>query len=141
MRSVMLIAVILSALSTTALAQKSEIESANAKWLELFNKGDFDGVAALYSDDAMAFPPGSAMVKGRLAISAMWKGLAAQATDPKLTTLEVKRLGPSFAREIGTFSLRTKEQTPKEMTGKYVVIWERVGRRWMLSTDIWNDGK
>ena len=141
MRAIMLITVILYALSAPALAQKSEIEAANAKWIELFNKGDFDGVGALYSDDATAFPPGSAMVKGRLAIGAMWKDLAAQVTDPKLTTLEVKRLGHSFVREIGTFSLKTKEPTPKEVTGKYVVVWERVGRRWKLSTDIWNDGK
>ena len=128
-------------LSGPAFAQKSEIEAANTKWIELFNKGDFEGVASLYTDDATAFPPGSAMVKGRSAIGAMWKGLAGQVTDPKLTTLEVKRLGHSFVREIGTFSLKTKEPTPKELTGKYVVIWEKTGRRWKLSTDIWNDGK
>jgi ketosteroid isomerase-like protein len=30
---------------------------------------------------------------------------------------------------------------PKEVTGKYVVVWEKVGRDWKLSSDIWNDGK
>jgi ketosteroid isomerase-like protein len=141
MRATMLIIFILYAMSAPALAQKSEIMATNAKWIELFNRGDFDGVASLYTDDATAFPPGSAMVKGKLAVGAMWKGVAAQVRDPKLTTLEVKRLGHSFVQEIGTFSLKTKEPTPKEVTGKYVVVWERVGRRWKLSTDIWNDGK
>jgi ketosteroid isomerase-like protein len=54
-----------------AFAQKAEIEAVNAKWIEFFNKGDFAGVASLYSDDAVAFPPGSAIVKGRAAIEGM----------------------------------------------------------------------
>ena len=101
----------------------------------------FDGVASLYTADATAFPPGSGMVKGRAAIGAMWKGMAEQVTDPKVTTIDVKRLGPAAAREIGTFSLKTKSSPPKEVTGKYVVVWERVGRDWKLATDIWNEGK
>jgi hypothetical protein len=27
------------------------------------------------------------------------------------------------------------------VTGKYVVIWEKVGSDWKLAIDIWNDGK
>ena len=81
------------------------------------------------------------MVKGRAAIGAMRKGMAAQVSDPKVTTLDVKRLGPSAAREIGTFSLKTKETPPKEVTGKYVVVWEKVGKDWKLAADIWNEGK
>ena len=123
------------------LAQKAEINAVNAQWVEFFNKGDFAGVASLYTEDATAFPPGSAMVKGRAAIGAMWKSLAEQAGDPKITTLEVKPLGPSAAREIGTFSLKTKGQNPQELTGKYVVVWEKVGADWKLAADIWNEGK
>jgi uncharacterized protein (TIGR02246 family) len=136
-----LVAVLSAALIAPAAAQKANIDAANAKWVEFFNKGDFDGVASLYTNDAVAFPPGSAMVKGRAAIGAMWKGMAEQVSDPKITTLDVKRLGPAAALEIGTFSLKTKGPTPKEVTGKYVVIWQRIGRDWKLSSDIWNDGK
>jgi uncharacterized protein (TIGR02246 family) len=141
MRTIALVAVLSAALIVPAAAQKANIEAANAKWVEFFNKGDFDGVASLYTSDAVAFPPGSAMVKGRAAIGAMWKGMAEQVSDPKITTLDVKRLGPAAAREIGTFSLKTKGPNPKELVGKYVVVWERVGRDWKLSSDIWNDGK
>jgi hypothetical protein len=56
-----------------------------------------------------------------------------------LTT--VKPLGPSAAREIGTFSLKTKGPTPQEVTGKYLVVWEKIGSDWKLAADIWNDGK
>lgn len=141
MRMIALVAVLSAALIAPAAAQKANIDAANAKWVEFFNKGDFDGVASLYTNDAVAFPPGSAMVKGRAAIGAMWKGMAEQVSDPKITTLDVKRLDPTAAREIGTFSLKTKGPTPKEVSGKYVVIWQRIGRDWKLSSDIWNDGK
>jgi ketosteroid isomerase-like protein len=80
------------------------------------------------------------MVKGREAIAAMWKELGAKVSDPILNTLEVKRLGPTAARE-GTFQLKTKGQNPQELSGKYVVIWEKENGTWKLSTDIWNSGQ
>lgn len=141
MRKIALAVTVLIGLAAPAAAQKAAIEAANAKWVEFFNKGDFDGVASLYTADATAFPPGSAMVKGSAAIGAMWKGMAEQVTGPNVTTIDVKRLGPAAAREIGTFSLKTKGSPPKEVTGKYVVIWQKVGKDWKLATDIWNEGK
>jgi uncharacterized protein (TIGR02246 family) len=135
------LALLFTSLTTPAFAQKANIEAVNAKWTEFFSKGDFDGVASLYTADAIAFPPGSSMVKGRAAIGAMWKGMAQQVSEPKVTTLEVKTLGRNTVREIGTFSLKTKEPAPKEVTGKYVVIWQKVGKNWKLATDIWNEGK
>jgi uncharacterized protein (TIGR02246 family) len=141
MRITALVIAFVLGLIAPASAQKAEIEAVNAKWTEFFNKGDFAGVASLYTTDATAFPPGSAMVRGEAAIGAMWKSMAEQVGDPKLTTLDVKPLGPSAAREIGTFSLKTKGQTPQEVTGKYVVVWEKVGNDWKLAADIWNDGK
>ena len=141
MRRIALAIAFVAGLIAPAFAQKSEIEAVNAKWTEFFNKGDFAGISSLYTTDATAFPPGSAMVQGRAAIGAMWKSMAEQVSDPTVTTLDVKRLGRSAAREIGTFSLKTKGPTPKEVTGKYVVVWEKVGSSWKLAADIWNDGK
>ena len=141
MRRIALVIAFVAGLTVPAFAQKTEIEAVNAKWIDFFNKGDFAGVASLYTEDATAFPPGSGMVNGRAAIEALWKGMAAQVSDPKLTTLEVKALGPSTAREIGTFSLKTKGPTPQEVTGKYLVVWEKIGTDWKLAADIWKDGK
>jgi uncharacterized protein (TIGR02246 family) len=124
-----------------AFAQKAEIEAVNAKWVEFFNKGDFAGVASLYTDDAVALPPGSGMVNGREAIAAMWKNMAGQVSDPRITTLDVQPLGPSSAREVGTYSLKKKGPMSEELTGKYLVVWEKVGSDWKLAADIWNDGK
>jgi uncharacterized protein (TIGR02246 family) len=141
MRSIALVITILIGLVAPAVAQKAKIEAVNAKWMELFSKGDFEGIAQLYTVDAIAFPPGSAMVRGRAAIGTMWKSMAEHVRNPKVTTLEVKRLGPSAVREIGTFNLTTKDPTPKEVSGKYLVVWEKVRGEWKLAADIWNDGK
>jgi uncharacterized protein (TIGR02246 family) len=141
MRTIVLAFIVLTGLAAPAAAQRAAIYAANTEWVESFNKGDFDGVASLYTTDATAFPPGSGMVKGRAAIGAMGKSMAEQVTDPKVTTIDVKKLGPAAAREIGTFSLKTKGSPSKEVTGKYVVIWQKVGKDWKLATDIWNEGK
>jgi uncharacterized protein (TIGR02246 family) len=115
MRSIALVIALVAVLIAPAFAQKAEIEVVNAKWIDFFNKGDFAGVASLYTEDATAFPPGSGMVKGRAAIEALWKRMAEQVSDPELTTLDVKPLGPSAAaREVGTFSLKTKGPMPQE---------------------------
>ena len=54
---------------------------------------------------------------------------------------ERAKLVVAAAREIGTFSLKTKGPMPKEVTGKYLVVWEKIGSDWKLAADIWNDGK
>jgi len=45
------------------------------------------------------------MAHGSAAIEALWKSFGEQVSDPKLTTVDVKELGPSAAREIGTYSM------------------------------------
>ena len=141
MHRIALVIAFVTGLTAPVFAQEAEIAAVNAKWMDFFNKGDFAGVASLYADDATAFPPGSAMVKGRAAIAAMWKTMAEKVGDPTVTTLEVKPLGPFAAREIGTFSLKTKGEKPQAVVGKYVVVWEKVGNDWKLAADIWNEGK
>ena len=112
MSRIALVFAFILALIGPASAQKAEVEAANANWIESFNKADFAGIASFYTADAIALPPGSAMVRGREAIGAMWKSTAEQVGDPKLTTVDVKPLGSSAAREIGTYSLKTKSSTP-----------------------------
>jgi uncharacterized protein (TIGR02246 family) len=120
---------------------QGEIEKLIARFADLFNNGDASGVAALHADDAVVLPPGAGIVKGRSEIQAFWQQAAATLGGLKLTTLEMKPLGENAVRETGQFTVRTKGSQPRERTGKYVVIWERVGSEWKLGTDIWNEGK
>ncbi len=129
-------------LSVPAVAQdKTIIQGLNDQFAKAFNTGDIAAVAAHYTEDATVLPPGAEMVIGRNAILTFWKSAAEQIGDIKLTAVDVKPLSSDAAREIGTFSLRTKGSQPQEITGKYVVVWEKVGGDWKLATDIWNMNK
>ena len=124
-----------------AAQDKATIQSLNERFTSSFNAGDIAAVAAHYTEDAFMLPPGAEMARGRPAIQAFWKSAADQIKDLKLTAQDVKPLGGDAAREVGTFTLRTKGEQSQEIAGKYVVIWERVGNDWKLTTDIWNMNK
>jgi uncharacterized protein (TIGR02246 family) len=142
MRGILLVAALCAAGTASAFAQdKATIQKLNDKFAEAFNKGDATAIAAMYTDDAVVLPPGSEMVKGKSAIQAYWKKSSEQLGDIKLVTVDVKPLGNIAAREIGTFTLKTKAQPPQDVAGKYVVVWRKTGREWKLDTDIWNTNK
>jgi uncharacterized protein (TIGR02246 family) len=130
------------AFMTSALAQTAaSIQKLDDAWSDAFNKGDVAAVAAMYAEDAYVLPPGHDIVKGRAAIEAFWKDAAQQLGGAKLVVVDVAPLGPRAAREIGTVTLATKSQPSQTIVGKYVVIWRRIGDRWLLGTDIWNMNK
>jgi uncharacterized protein (TIGR02246 family) len=129
-------------LSASAFGQDSrQIQALNDRFSEAFNRGDSPTVAAMYTDDAVVLPAGSPLVRGRDAIQSFWKKGAEQLEGMRLTTLDVEPLGDRAAREIGTFVLKTKGQSPQEIVGKYVVVWQKEGNDWKLATDIWNANK
>ena len=98
-------------------------------------------LAAMYTEDAYALPPGAEMMKGRSAIEAFWRQQMQQIGDVKCMALDVKPLGRNAAREIGTFSFKTKAQPPQDGLLKYAVVWEKEGSQWRLLQDIWNTNK
>ena len=137
-----LLLAVLSFAPTHAFAQdKAMIQSLNEKFAASFNAGDFSAVAGHYTEDAFLLPPGAKMMQGKSAIQAYWTGARAQVGDLKLTAIDVKPLGSDVAREVGTFALRTKGSQPQDLSGKYVVIWQKVSTNWKLATDIWNSDK
>jgi uncharacterized protein (TIGR02246 family) len=118
------------------------IQQLNERFSQAFAKGDFAAIANLYAEDAILLPPGADIVNaGRTGIESFWAGAVMQASELKLTTEDVKALGSDAAEEVGAFALKTKGQQPQEIAGKYVVIWQKVGNEWKISTDIWNTNK
>ena len=137
-----LAAAVMIMLAGPALAQSKEaIQKLNDEWAAAFNKGDADAVAALYTADAYVLPPGAPMVKGRADIQKFWADAMQHHGDIKLTTLDVKPLGPDAAREIGTAVLSTKGANPQDEALKYAVVWQREDGQWKLLQDIWNMDK
>ena len=97
--------------------------------------------AAPTAADAYVLPPGASMVKGRADIQKFWASAMQHHGDIKLTTLDVKPLGPDAAREIGTAIFRTKDANPQDEALKYAVVWQREDGQWKLLQDIWNMDK
>ena len=136
------ITTVLALLATAAQAQdRATIEKLNETFVTALARGDITAVAGMYAEDAYLLPPDEGIVKGRAAIQSFWTRAAEGIGEFKLTTVDVKPLGSDAAREVGTFRLKTKGQSPQEVSGKYVVVWQRVGGEWKLATDIWNTNK
>lgn len=127
----------------SALAQsKADIQKLNDQWAAAFNKGDAAALAGMYTEDAYVLPAGAPMVKGRAAIQEVLGKAAQQLSDMKLTTLDVKSLGPNALCEIGTGTFKTKGQSPQDGALKYAVVWEKgADGQWRLLQDIWNTDK
>jgi uncharacterized protein (TIGR02246 family) len=120
---------------------RAAIEAANAKFSEAFARGDAKALAAMYTPDAIAFPPDSEMIRGNEAIGNFWKttrdGGVRSAT---LTTDDVGRSG-DVAYEVGKVALTIQPagKEPTTAAAKYVVVWKRQpDGSWKLHRDIWN---
>jgi uncharacterized protein (TIGR02246 family) len=120
---------------------KKTMQSLNEEWMSAFGKGDSYALAAMYAEDAYLLPAGADMVHGRQAIQSFWEETMRRLKDGSLAAVDVEPLGPDAAREIGTFSFKTKAEPSEEVTGKYVVVWRKVKGKWKLATDIWNMNK
>ena len=140
-RIAILVACLMLLAGPAAAQSKATIQKFDDKWAEAFNKGDAAALAAMYTEEAYALPPGAEMMKGRRAIEAFWRQQMQQIGDVKCTALDVKRLGRNTAREIGTCSFKTKAQPPQDGALKYAVVWEKEGSQWRLLQDIWNTNK
>ena len=120
---------------------RAAIEVANAKFSEAFARGDARALSAMYTSDAIAFPPDSEMIRGNEAIGEFWKATRdGGVQSAALTTDDVDRSG-DVAYEVGTVSLTIQPagKEPTTAAAKYVVIWKRQpDGSWKLHRDIWN---
>src|SRR5215217_1957707 len=53
---------------------RQDIDQANRRFVEAFNRHDAAGAVAVYTDDAMILPPDNPRVTGRDGIQAYWQG-------------------------------------------------------------------
>jgi len=150
-RTVVLFALIVGISSTGFAGSKGEegsvhearaaIEAANAKFSEAFARGDAKALAAMYTADAIAFPPDSEMIQGNEAVGEFWKATRSGGVQGvALTTLDVGRSG-DVAYESGevTLTIQPAGKEPTTATAKYLVVWKReADGAWKLHRDIWN---
>jgi ketosteroid isomerase-like protein len=133
------LACVLATALPAAAAEEAEqaISTQLDRFEEAFNAGKGAEVGAFYTEDAIAFPPGSPRVEGREAIGKLWQSVIdSGAKDLQLEALEVGEGPEKMAYEVGRVKLTTPDG-PAE--GKYIVLWKQdADGTWRLHRDIWN---
>jgi uncharacterized protein (TIGR02246 family) len=122
---------------------KASIRAVDAQWARAAKAGDGEGIAALYTSDAILLPPGEPMVKGEAA-KKYWVDFANGFSGPtELNTMAVEGSG-DVATAIGTYTMTL---TPRKAgakplptdEGKYIEVLKRQGDGpWKIAYDIWN---
>ena len=109
--------------------------------MKAFKEKDSAGLAAVYDENAVLFPPDEQRIDGRPSIQKFWQGaIDIGFTDATLNTTDVQEAG-DWAFESGTYAGKYPDSTGKmvEETGKYIVIWKKsADGKWRWHWDIWN---
>jgi uncharacterized protein (TIGR02246 family) len=127
--------------SPAAGQSKADVQKLDDALAAALNKTDATAVANFYAEDAILLPPGMARIQGRNAIKKFWNNTLTSLSEVKLMADEVEAMGPSAAQEIGHFTGTVKAKEPEKVSGKYVILWRKVGPDWRIGTDIWNFDK
>ncbi len=122
-------------------ADEQAIRSVNERWLQLIRNKDAAGVAQLYAEDGVVMPANEKAARGREAIREWWNRWM-QVPGYQLTfqtdQLVMSRSG-DMALDRGTYRFAaTLPSGAISDTGKYVVVWRKVGDEWKVAADIFN---
>ena len=141
MRRLAILTTILVGLSAPGYAQdNATVQRLADQFAEAFNKNAAAGIGEMYVEDAILVPPQADMRMGRKDIQAFWVQQAKQAENLSIAVLDVKPLGPDAARAVVRGEMTTRGERPQHLTGRNVVVLQKVGADWKLSTHIWNFG-
>lgn len=111
------------------------------RWLQLVKAKDAAGIAALYTDDGAVMAPNAPIGKGHAAIQQTWASM--MRTPGFALTFAPEQIVVSasgdMALDRGTYSLSIAPNGATQTdTGKYVVVWRKIGNEWKAAADIFN---
>ena len=119
---------------------KRAIDKSNAEWIEAWEKGDPERIAAIFTDDAVMLSQGGRVFKGRQQILERQKAAMQSVTRPvKVSLVTVKIwLDGTTAYETGKYKYEYAEKgKPITEEGRYVTMWKRQSDGlWKLSMDM-----
>ena len=111
------------------------------RWLQLVKAKDAGGIAALYAEDGAVMPPNAPIGKGRAAVQPTWASMM-QTPGFDLTFVPEQIIVSSagdMALDRGTYRLVVApDGSAQTDTGKYVVVWRKIGSEWKVAADIFN---
>ena len=122
------------------ISARSTIRRMGDEWARCWNAGDLDGVAAAYAEDAVYLPPHHEAVHGREEIREYLKApFSHGVSDLAFEVASIKQQG-AIAWDVGTYrmSIPHGDGTKKEDHGKYLTVWRRVAKNWLIAADAWS---
>ena len=111
------------------------------RWHQLVKAKDAAGIAALYAEDGAVMPPNAPIGKGRAAIQQTWASMMRTPGFDLTITPEQIIVSSSgdMALDRGTYRLTVAPDGAAQTdTGKYVVVWRKIGSEWKAAADIFN---
>ena len=122
-------------------ADEQAIRGQVVRWLQLVKAKDAAGIAALYTEDGAVMPPNAPIGKGRAGIERTWASMM-QTPGFDLTFVPEQIIVSSsgdLALDRGTYKLAISPNgSAVSDTGKYVVVWRKIGGEWKAAADIFN---
>ena len=122
-------------------AEEAKLKADALSWFEFYNKGDADGVANLYAENALLMPPNAATATGRAAIRAFIASDIATTKASGLTLRAASVTGVGVNGDSGWVSgtFVVLDATGKTVdTGKYLSVHQKSNGSWPYTRDIWN---
>ena len=119
---------------------RQQVEAANLAMTTAFNRGDYQGAARGYADDARIIGPNGERVSGRAAIDRYWMGLPPK-SNWKLEVLEVGG-SPESPWQLGrsTLTMPGRDGGPTSISVvDFVGVWKKQSDGTLkLYIDMWN---
>ena len=122
-------------------ADEAKLRADAPVWFDHYNRGDADGVANLYAEDAVLMAPGAPAAVGKAAIRSFIAGDIPNTKAAGLTLNGADITGVGVSGDLGwltgTFTVTDSAGTTVD-SGKYLSLFRRINSEWKLIRDIWN---
>jgi ketosteroid isomerase-like protein len=128
--------------------ETAKIETLTAQFTQALRSRDLAAVGNMYTNDAVMCPPSSNIITGRGNIQSFWaqNGII---ENLHFDTMSIKPLGENAMRVVGTLTLQLRSAQnagrlaagvpqPREVSAKYVFVWQKIGDEWKIESSIWN---
>jgi len=121
---------------TAPAENRAAAEEVSAAWARAFDAGDAAALAALYTEDAHSFPPGSSAISGRREIEVYWRedigaGGAVTKLKPDHSVAQADLL-----QVAGVYDVVGKDGVSLAK-GQYDQLWTRVDDACKVKHEIW----
>lgn len=119
-------------------AAPEDLLGAPAEWKARYDAGDVEGLAELYTVDAVVMPPNVPSVEGREGLMAVVRSyMDAGATTIEDPLVEAHVTGDDAAWGWGTFELFAEDGSSVG-AGSYLIVYRLVDGEWLIHRHMWN---